>query len=148
MPLLVGAAVAGVQDQLCPVGGIGGRVVEAFTGCRVDQLPAHCLPLLIGTPVAGPPLDQGAVRIVRSGDVHAAAVDLQRAVAGHGPVLRGGITVAIPYLDLVSAGSGAVVVVDALGAAEAGGDRSGRPATAAGVGRVTGRDDVGLDRAL
>src|ERR1700722_7205752 len=142
-PMLVAAAVAGVQDQLRAVGGVGGGIVEAFAGGRVDYLPVLRLPLLVGAAVAGPQLDEGAVGVVGAGDVHAAAVDGQGAVAVDGPVLRGGVAVAGPDLHLVAVGAVAVVAVHALGTAEAGHDRPGRPA---GAGRcVAGGDDAGLD---
>src|SRR6266567_3781217 len=104
------------------------------------------MPLLIGAAVAGPPFDQRAVGGLGAGDVHAAAVDLQRSVAGHGPVLRGGVAVAGPHLHLVARGTAAVVVVHAGRGVVTGDDRPGHPG-AAGE-RVADRVDVGLDRVV
>src|SRR5512146_3079794 len=87
-PLLVGAAVAGPQLKLRPVSGVGCRVVYALAGRRVDQRPVAGRPLLVGSAVVGPQLDEGAVVEVGAGDVQAAAVDGQGAVAVDGPVLR------------------------------------------------------------
>src|SRR6266576_4887316 len=143
-PVLVGAAVAGPQDELRPVRGVGAGVVEALAGGGVDQLPALGLPLLVGAAVAGPQLDEGAVSGSGAGDVHAAAGDREGAVAVDGPVLRGRVAVAVPHLHLGAGGAAAVVVVHALGAVVAGHDGPGRPG-AAGRRRVADRDDVGLD---
>src|SRR5580698_848104 len=148
VPLLVGAAVARVNDELRSFGGIGGGVVEAHAGGRVDQLAtAFRLPLLVGAAVACPPLDERPVGVLGAGDVHAAAVDGERPVAVDGPVLRGGVAVARPHLHLVAVGAAGVIVVDAVGAVVAGHDRPGRPAAAARS-AVAGRDDVGLDGGL
>src|ERR1700761_2744771 len=147
-PLLVGAAVAGVEDELSAVGGVGSRVVQALAGGRVDQFAGRGRPLLFCAAVARPPLDQGAVGRGGPGDVHAAAVDGEGAVAVHGPVLGSGVAVAVPHLDLVAVGGAGVVVVHALGAVVAGHDRAGRPGGAPAVGGVAGRDDAGLDRAF
>src|SRR5512146_115755 len=126
-PLLVGAAVAGPQVELRSVGGAGARGVQALAGGGVDERPVAGLPLLVGAAVAGPQLDAGAVVVVGAGDVHALAEDLQGAVRGDGPGLVGA-AVAVPYLDLGAVGGGLAVVIDALGAADAGRDRAGRPA--------------------
>src|SRR5215472_14987987 len=141
MPLLVAAAVAGPEHELGAVRGVEVGVVQALAGRRIDQLPVYRLPLLVSAAVAGPPLDQRAVGGLGAGDVHAAAVDLKRAVAGHGPVLRGGVAVAVPHLHLVARRAAAVVVVDTLGAVVAG---HNRPGPAAGE-RIADRVDVGLD---
>src|SRR5579862_5624227 len=114
---------------------------------RVHDLAVRRRPLLVGASVAGPQLDEGAVDVLGAGDVHAAAGDGQGAVAVDGPVLRGGVAVAVPDLHLGAGGAAAVVVVHALGTAEPGRDRAGG-ATAARGGGVTGRDDVGLYRRL
>src|SRR5690348_4668855 len=93
VPLLVGAAVALPEDELRAVGGVEVWIVEAFAGGWVDKLAAGGLPLLVGAAVAGPPLDRCAVAEVSAGDVEAAAVDRECAVAVDGPVLGGGETV-------------------------------------------------------
>src|SRR5581483_8130685 len=103
-----------------------------FAGRRVDQLPVDRLPLLIGAAVAGPQLDQGAVAEVGAGDVHAAAVDGHGAVGVDGPVLRRAVAVAVPHLHLVAIRTAAVVVVHALGAVDAGHDRTCCPAATGG----------------
>src|SRR5215469_14619591 len=147
-PLLVGAAVAGPEDELRPVGGVRRRVVEAHARVRVHDLAVGRRPLLVGAAVAGPQLDEGAVDVLGAGDVHAAAGDGEGAVAVDGPVLCAGVAVTVPDLHLGAVGAAAVVVVHALGAAEAGLDRAGRAARAAGGRGVAGRDDVGLDGRL
>src|SRR5215469_1660064 len=144
MPLLVAAAVAGPEHELGAVRGVEAGVIEALAGGRADQLPVLRLPLLVGAAVAGPPLDQGAVGGLGTGDVHAAAVDLQGPVACHGPVLRGGVAVAVPHLHLVARGAAAVVVVHALGTVVTSHDRPGHRAGE----RVADGVDVGLDRVV
>src|SRR6185437_16209515 len=72
-------------------------------------------PLLVGAAVAGPQFELGAVGGAGAGDVHALAVNLQRAVGLDGPGLVGA-AVAVPHLDLGAVGGGLTVVVDALGA--------------------------------
>src|SRR5215472_5865915 len=125
MPLLVAAAVAGPEHELGAVRGVEVGIVQALAGGRIDQLPVLRLPLLVGAAVAGPPLDQGAVGGPGAGDVHAAPVDLEGAVTGHGPILRGGVAITVPHLHLVARGAAAVVVVDALGPVVTGHDRPG-----------------------
>src|ERR1039457_2805642 len=149
-PLLVAAAVAGPQVELCPVCRVRVGVVEAFTGGRVDQLPVLHLPLLVGATPAGVELDGSAVVVVGAGDVYAAAgaVDRDAAVAVERPVLRGGVAVAGPHLDLVAVGGAAVVVVHADRFVVAGHDRPGATAAAAGGGGVASGDDVRLDGGL
>src|ERR1022692_341317 len=110
-PLLIGTAVAGPDVELGAVGGGESRVVEALAGHRVRQRAVQCLPLLVRATVAGPQLDQGAVGRAGPGDIHALAAQIDRAVAGEGPALRGA-AVAVPHLDLRAVGGGVGVVVD------------------------------------
>src|SRR3984957_5744080 len=131
-PMLVGAAVAGPQLQLGSQGGGTVGMVGGFAGGRVDQFPVARLPLLVGAAVAGPPLDLGAVTVVGAGDVHAAAIDRQCAVAVNRPALRGRDAVAavgVPWAAVGGVGDGQV---DPVGAFAPGDDRPGRPAAAAG----------------
>src|SRR4029077_18908870 len=89
VPLLVAGTAAGPDLQWRPVGGVAVRVVEALTGGGVDDLPVHYLPLLVRAARAREPLNVGAVVEVGADDVHAAAIDLDAAVAGQRPALRG-----------------------------------------------------------
>lgn len=74
-------------------------------------------PLLIGTAVAGPHIERGAVGGFRAWDVPAQTRrGDDRAVAVHRPSL-GRATVAVPQLDFGAGGGGTLVHVEALGGA-------------------------------
>jgi hypothetical protein len=99
MPLLVAGTAAGPYLELRPVGGAAIWVVQALAGGGVDYLAVPYLPLLVRAAPACVPLDGGAVAVVGAGDVDAAAVDLDAAVVGQGPALRGRDVIAGVELD-------------------------------------------------
>src|SRR5450631_3591901 len=78
-PMLVGAAVAGVDLQLGAGSGAEPGVVEALAGYRVDQRPGGGVPLLVSAAGAGVELDGGGAGFLVAVDVQALAVDLEGA---------------------------------------------------------------------
>src|SRR5690242_7031203 len=147
-PLLVGAAVAGPEDDLRAVGRTGGVGVQAESGLHTgDGAVGVDVPLLVGLSVAVPDDDGGAVGGAPVAGVEALGAIDRQLFAGRGRPALHGAAPAVVQLHLGAVRGAAVGYVDAAAGLTAHDLDVLLPATAAGV-PVAGRGDVGLDRVL
>src|SRR3984957_12477103 len=115
LPLLVGAVLAGVDDQLGAVAGRRTRVVQAqrpAVGLQLELAVGQLAPLLVGGAVAGPQDDLAADAAVAL--VVQALVVVDELVAGEAPALGLVSTAARPDHDLRPVGRAVELVVQAL----------------------------------
>src|SRR3984885_7970015 len=115
LPLLVGAVLAGVDDQLGAVAGRGTRVVQAqraAVGLQLQLAVGQLAPLLVSGAVAGPQDDLAADAAVAL--VVQALVVVDELVAGEPPALGLVRTTARPDHDRRPVGGAVELVVHAL----------------------------------